>query len=108
MPVTTEDQEVDGGDLGALRDLVQSRGWQLLIEHIDQEWGPRGYGIKMQQAVTNVAQGPERPYELAQVAERVTYTAGAVNEVVKWPLERLKVLTQKPPSRRPFAGLRRA
>jgi hypothetical protein len=106
LPVTTDDQ--DGGELSALRDLVQSRGWQLLIEHIDKEWGPRGYGIKMKQAVVDIAKGPDRPYELAQVAERVTYTAGAVNEVVMWPTERMKVLSEKPKDRRPFANLRRA
>lgn len=95
--------------LNALRDLVQSPGWKILAEHVDRVWGPRGYGIEMQRAIANVPQGPDRPYEIARVAEQVENTAQAVMALVRWPGQEIVRLTEKKTSsRRPFAGLRRS
>jgi hypothetical protein len=100
---TTEDP-----DVAALRDLVQSRGWQLLKARAAQDFGPEGYGRAMQRAIAAVPQGPDRPYELARVAEQVEHTAQAVNTIMSWPEQQIRALAEKPKDRRPFANLRRA
>jgi hypothetical protein len=94
-------------ELTALNELRQSAGWRLFLAHLDQEHGPAGYGRRMQRALSEIQPGPERAYEVARVAEQVDATARAVNELVKWPEERIRLLTPEPASRRPFAALRR-
>jgi hypothetical protein len=73
----------------ALRDLIQSPGWQLLADHVERTWGPTGYGREMQRAIASIPPGPERMYELAQIADRVEATARAIHEMMKWPTEQL-------------------
>ncbi len=90
--------------IGALRDLVQSRGWQIVREQAEREYGPAGYGREMQRALASVPTGPERAYELARIAEQVDATARAVNALIKWPEEQIARLTPKKPPR--FAGIR--
>lgn len=102
-----EQEEVSNGELVALRDLVQSHGWQILKAHLEREWGPAGYGWRMQMALGQIPQGPERAYEVARVAEQVNATAGAMNELVAWPGERIQELQTPKSSKAPFARLRR-
>jgi hypothetical protein len=92
--------------LPALRDLVQSEGWRLLCEQVKREWGPQGYGRRMQEAISTVPNGPERAYELARVAEEVDATAKAVNQVMAWPENQIRELTPKR-APRAFESLRR-
>lgn len=101
-----DNEDPDGTEtvVGALRELVQSRGWQLLKEQADREYGPAGYGREMQRALASVPAGPERPYELARLAEQVDNTARAVQALVKWPEEQIAKLTPKKAHR--FAGIR--
>ena len=90
----------------SLRDLLQSPGWALVQHQARVEWGPEGYGRQMQAAIANASTGPDRPYEIAQIAERVDATARAINALVEWPKEELARLTAKKVST-PFAALRR-
>lgn len=102
-----DEVEDDGPDstLGALRELLVSRGWHLLKVQADREWGPEGYGRRMQEALAKVPAGPDRAYEIADVAERVDATARAVHQIMRWPSEQLRELAPaKKPAR--FAGLR--
>lgn len=85
--------------LAALRDLLASPGWRLLCEHAEAEWGPRGYGFRMNEAISAVGQGPDRSFELAQTVERVHHTAAAVNELVAWP--KAEVAKLSPSARKP-------
>lgn len=99
--------EQDGGELAALRDLVQSEGWKILRLHAGSEWGPIGYGERMRKALTAVANGPDRAYEIAQHAEQVEATSKAVDELIAWPTARIKALEAPAASRQPYAMLRR-
>ncbi len=99
--MSAEEQEQDAVEaLPALRELVQSAGWQLLKAQALAEWGPAGYGREMQRALASVPVGPDRPYELARIAEQVDNTAKAVNALIRWPDEEIKKLAPaKKPSR---------
>src|SRR4051812_43753711 len=92
----------------ALSDLLQSEGWRVFKASAEHEWGPAGYGRRMQEALNTIPSGPERAYELAQVAELVDATAKAVNQIIAWPSEELRRRQPPAPARRPFAGLRRS
>jgi hypothetical protein len=87
------DPETTAGELAAWRDLLQSEGWRLLMAYGAKAWGPEGYGWQMQQALANVPSGPDRPYEIARVAEQVDATAKAVNSIFSYPAERIAALT---------------
>jgi hypothetical protein len=91
----------------ALRELVQTPGWQLLMAQADVEWGPTGYGRRMQEAIATIALGPDRAYQIADVAERVDATARAVTDILAWPKEQIRRLTahEEPPRR--FGAFRR-
>lgn len=91
----------------ALRDLLGSEGWRVLKAQAAEEWGPQGYGRRMQEALSTVPAGPDRPYELARIAEQVDATARAVNALIKWPAEEISRRMPVKPSTRPFAALRR-
>jgi hypothetical protein len=91
----------------ALRELLASPGWQLLEQQIAREWGPEGYGRRMQEALSRIKPGPDRAYELAAVAETVEATARAVEQIRRWPAEQIKALSPEKP-KGPFASLRRA
>jgi hypothetical protein len=93
--------------ISALRDLLASPGWQLLEAQIAREWGPEGYGRRMQEALSRIKPGPDRAYELAAVAETVEATARAVEQIRRWPAEQIKALSPEKP-KGPFASLRRA
>lgn len=94
--------------IGALSDLLQSEGWRLLKTQAEREWGPSGLGRRMSEAIASVGTGPDRQYELGQVAEQTYTTANAVNALIAWPSEELRRRQPPAPARRPFAGLRRS
>lgn len=91
----------------ALRDLVQTEGWRVLKAQADNEWGPQGYGRRMQEALATVPNGPDRPYELARIAEQVDATARAVNALIGWPAEEISRRSPAKKMSRPFDSLRR-
>jgi hypothetical protein len=91
-----------------LQELVQTPGWQLLIAQADREWGPRGYGCRMQEALTAIPQGPDRPYQLAQVAEQVDATARAVQQILGWPQAQIRMIATRESAPRRFAAFRRS
>ena len=90
----------------ALRDLVQSEGLKLFDAQIAEEWGPSGYGRRMQEALAQVPNGPDRAFEIAAVAERVDATARAVEAIRRWPYEQISKREPVKP-KGPFASLRR-
>lgn len=101
------DDQDDGAELAALRELVQSAGWQVLRAYGDKTWGPVGYGWKMHEALATIPAGADRVYEIARVAEQVDATARAVNEIFAYPESRIAQLTTPKASGRPFDALRR-
>ena len=108
MSSNEQDDTPQGHQLRVLKELVQSEGWHLLVSYAKAAWGPEGYGRQMQAAIGAIGTGPDRAYEIAEVAERVDATAKAVNEIMGWPESQIRALSPQPHSRRPFAGLRRA
>lgn len=90
-----------------LRDLVQSPGWLALMTQVDLEWGPTGYGKRMQEAIARVPSGPDRAYELARVVEETDAIAHAVQAIVQWPKQQIQRLDQQQPSAGIFSHLRR-
>lgn len=103
---SNEDHDAAAVTAGALKDLLDSEGWKLLARHAADEWGDVGYGQRMKAAVRAIAQGPDRVYELARVAEQVDATKAALDEILNWPFQELQRLTPQTKRRMPFAGLR--
>lgn len=95
--------EIEADDL---RTLLASAAWQWFWQEAQREWGPAGYGRKMQAALASVPSGPDRAFELARVAEAVDAQAQAVNALMSRPQAELSRLTQKTKPR-PFEGFRR-
>ncbi len=104
----SSDQTTEDDTLVALKDLVASRGWELLMAHAKREHGPEGYGRAMQAKLASIPQGPDRAHLLAHAAEMVDATASAVNGLMAWPASRVQLLGAKAASTRPFDYLRRA
>lgn len=95
----------------ALKALVESDGWKIMTRRSADEWGYVGYGHRMKTALDDLPQGPDRVYELARIAEQVTATKTAIDEIMAWPTQEIddlhKKLKPEPKSRRPFDALRR-
>jgi hypothetical protein len=101
------ENEQAGEVLSALKEMTQTRGWSLFVDHLKAEWGPQGYGRRMQEALSSVPAGPDRVYEIARIAEQVDATARAVNALVEWPKDEMKRQTPDKSDTRLFGGLRR-
>lgn len=95
----------------ALKAMVESDGWKIMTRRSADEWGYVGYGLKMKAALDSLPLGPDRVYEVARIAEQVTATKTAIDEIMAWPTQELddlhKKLKPEARSRRPFAALRR-
>lgn len=91
----------------ALRDLVRSQGWKWLMNVAESEYGPSGYGRKVNAAITSIGAGPNREFEVAHAVERIHESCDAVNTLMKRPAEELAKLIKKP-AQRPFERFRRA
>lgn len=101
------DRDDDAPDLAqALRDLLQSAGWQWFVQQIHGEYGPSAYGKKINAALSQIKPGPEYAYEVAEVTQRIHAESNAVNALVSRPKAMLESLTTKP-SKRPFDQFRR-
>lgn len=90
-----------------LRDLVRSPGWKWLLGVAVEEFGPAGYGRKVNTAITEIGAGPNREFEVAHAVERIHESCDAVNTLMKRPAEELAKLIKKPATR-PFERFRRA
>lgn len=99
----------DEGDpiVSALKDLLQSEGWRIFKDAAAASWGPSGYGMEMQRALSTIPHGPERAYELARVAEQVDATARAVNEIMAWPSQEVSRRLGPKPRTGPLDHIRR-
>lgn len=93
--------------IAALKDLLQSTGWKMLLEYANDLTGPIGYSRSIQQALAKIPNGPDRPYELMRATEQIQAVAEAVTRVTNWPSEQLAQLTPKKASGMPFEMLRR-
>lgn len=90
----------------ALRDLLQSDGWRWLWKIGEEEFGPAGYGRRLNAAIAQIPAGPDRPYEVAKIAEQIHAECQAVNALLSRPKAMLDSLTKKPTAR-PFEQFRR-
>lgn len=106
--MSSETEDTGAERAGALKDLVESEGWKLLARRAADEWGEVGYGRRMRLAIEQTQQGPDRVYEVARIAEEVTATKRAIDEILNWPFQELQRLKPAPKSRRPFDALRRS
>lgn len=93
--------------VAALKELLQSTGWKMLLEYANELTGPIGYSRSMQRALSSIPAGPDRPYELMRATEQIQAVAQAVTRVTNWPAEALAQLTPKKSSGMPFEMLRR-
>jgi hypothetical protein len=69
--------------------LIQSAGWKRLIEYGRAEWGPSGYGARMKDAY---ATGDQQSPGILILLARIDGGSDAVNELLSWPLARLRQL----------------
>lgn len=93
--------------VSALSDLLSSEGWRIFKDAASESWGPAGYGMEMQRALSTIPHGPDRAYELAKVAEQVDATARAVNQIIAWPSEEINRRASPRKATGPLDHLRR-
>lgn len=93
--------------IAALKDLLQSTGWKMLLEYANDLTGPIGYSRSVQHALASVPPGPEQAYVVMQKMEQIQAVAEAVTRVTNWPAETLAQLTPKKAGHMPFEMLRR-
>jgi hypothetical protein len=105
MPVMSDERSTEE-QIAALRELLESTGWKMLLEYANDLTGPIGYSRSMQHALASIPAGPDRPYELMRATEQIQAVAQAVTQVTNWPAEALAQLTPKKHSV-PFEMLRR-
>ncbi len=105
--MSSEPDADEDTDLLALRDLLRHRGFELMWAHIRKEYGPEGYGRKVQAAMAAIPAGPDRPYEMARVADEIGAMTKAVNEIMEWPLREVKRLKPEHRTLNPLDRLRR-
>lgn len=103
-----DDDRSPANIVAALKDLIQSDGWKLFVAQLEHEWGPAGFGREVQRVTAAIPPGQENAYEIADAVKRVQMTAKAVNDLVKWPEEQIRALSDPRVDRRPFAALRRS
>lgn len=101
-----EDRSTDE-QVAALKELLQSTGWKMLLEYANDLTGPIGYSRSVQRALSSVPPGPDQAYEVMQKMQQIQAVAEAVTRVTNWPAEALAQLTPKKSSGMPFEMLRR-
>jgi uncharacterized protein with PhoU and TrkA domain len=90
----------------ALKEMVQTDGWKLFVAEIEKRHGPAAVGYAIMSLTAQLPASADRAYEIAQLVERLQMTCAAVNELIKWPEEQIRMV-QEPKAKGPFAGLRR-
>lgn len=90
----------------ALKEMVQTDGWKLFVAEIEKRHGPAALGNAVMTLTAQIPASADRAYEVAQLVERLQMTCAAVNELLKWPEEQIRMV-QEPKVKGPFASLRR-
>lgn len=93
--------------IAALKDLLQSTGWAMLLEYANDLTGPIGYSRSVQHALSSIQPGPDQAYEVMQKMQQIQAVAEAVTRVTNWPAETLAQLVPKKAGHMPFEMLRR-
>lgn len=83
--------------------MLQSEGWQIFMDHVRQAWGPDAF----ETAIDRVLAETPPDQELA-VTSRMRDTFKGVRADLRWPEERVRVLTDgTSKGMDPFAKFRR-
>jgi hypothetical protein len=88
--------EPEGGELAALRDLVQSDGWTRFTAFVSETWGADATLRRIEAQVSAQALGDAAAVQDA--TQHVLSAAKAARALVAWPALRIEQLaaTQKP------------
>lgn len=90
----------------AFRDMTQMVGWKLYVAEAEKRHGPAAVGNALMVLTAQIPPSADRAWEIAQLVERLQMTCAAVNELIKWPEEQIRMV-QEPKAKGPFASLRR-
>lgn len=102
----TEDREDSPETLKAkhLRELVQSEGWKLFLEHVEATWGADAQLQKIDAAHRELEPGNEAGERMT--ALQIRAAAKSIQRLVSWPAEKIG-MNQAPARRTPFELFRR-
>lgn len=100
---STDDQ--DGGELAALKGLLESDGWQAFTQHVEQTWGPAATLQRIEAGVSKVPLGDQDAVH--DMTQHVLSAQKQIKTLVQWPSDRIAQLSAGKQSKQPFAALRR-
>lgn len=92
----------------ALKELLGSTGWKMLLAFADEQAGPLGYSRQVQHVMASTPPGPDSAYQLQQALQRVHAVAAAINQLTNWPRERLNALVPPAKTEKLFEAFRRS
>lgn len=99
-------EELDGvAEAQALKELLESQGWTTFRDLVMQEWNAERVLAKQAEALSHIPRGEQDA--INDTVQQIQSTRREILALLELPKQRLAQLTLKP-SRRPFAGLRRA
>lgn len=93
----------EGGERDSLRGLIESDGWQRFAAYIAQEWGADASIRKLDDALK--AAGPGE--DVTAIVLQIRASALQIQNLVRWPAQRIAQLGDAKKSGRPFEALRR-
>lgn len=87
-----------------LEAMIQSPGWRLYLDHMDERWGPAAL-----EAVLRAERKAVTPEEWPFASSRILDTFAGMRANVRWPEERIRQLKEAQSRGKVdrFAGLRR-
>ena len=78
--------------LEVLEGLVTHPGWQVFVQHVGLEWGPKAYAARLKAAVSEAR---VHHTDASAAIERVDAANDAVAEVMQWPGQEVARLTRQ-------------
>lgn len=83
--------DVDAGELAALKELIQSDGWHRFRAAYGEAWGPEAILARVEASVAGVSLGNQAAVQ--DVTQHVLTAAKHMRAMMQWPDERIKQLT---------------
>lgn len=91
--------------LRAWKDLLQSVGWSLFWQAVEEEWGAEVVLARMERALTAVPRGDQEA--INDTVQQIQVARREIQKLRSIPAAKITALTPKEEPKGPFAALRR-
>lgn len=87
----------DVNEREALKDLVESDGWQLFLSAVHAEWGPAAQLAQIDRALQDLPPGDQDAVNMQ--VQQIRSAANAITNALRWPTLRLAQLKKQQESK---------